>query len=137
MRPTLVDVLANNSHLVTVVVARSQTVICYTKNGVAVSWGHGSHGKLGYGAEERKSSSKPEFVGPIDSCLVFDVACGMGHTLFIIRNDDAEDAKSLKKVDKVEDAGIVEFVEQIKGERVGMGEGGERTRNKTKGKWKK
>lgn len=114
MRPTIVDALANNGHVIEAIGAGSQTVFCATKSGVTVSWGNGSHGELGFGAGEKKSSSKPEFVSGLDSCLVTSVACGMGHTLFIIRNEDAEDAKALKKVPTLEEADVASFVDEIK-----------------------
>lgn len=115
MRFTLVDALANNGHVVASVGAGSQTVFCSTKSGVTVSWGNGSHGELGYGKDENKSSSKPKFVNGLDSCLVTSVACGMGHTLFIIRNEDSEDLKALKKVGIVEESDVDDFVENTKG----------------------
>lgn len=114
MRPSLVDALANNGHVVTCVGAGSQTVFCSTNGGVTVSWGNGSHGELGYGKDEKKSSAKPEFVSGLDSCMVTGLSCGMGHTLFIVRNDDEEDAKSLKKVGVVEESDVADFIEQIK-----------------------
>ena len=121
MRFTLIDALANNSHNVVAIGAGSATVFCSTKAGVTVSWGMGSHGELGYGTGENKSSAKPKFVNVLDSCLVSAVACGMGHTLFLIRNEDAEDAKALKKVPKVEKDDIAQFVEQIKGKKSDAG----------------
>jgi len=121
MRFTLIDALANNSHNVVAIGAGSATVFCSTKAGVTVSWGMGSHGELGYGAGENKSSAKPKFVNVLDSCLVTAVACGMGHTLFLIRSEDAEDAKALKKVPKVEKDDIAQFVEQIKGKKTDAG----------------
>jgi len=121
MRFTLIDALANNSHNVVAIGAGSATVFCSTKAGVTVSWGMGSHGELGYGTGENKSSAKPKFVNVLDSCLVSAVACGMGHTLFLISNEDAEDAKALKKVPKVEKDDIAQFVEQIKGKKSDAG----------------
>jgi len=138
MRPTLVDALANHGHVVTAVGAGSQTVFCATKNGVTVSWGNGSHGELGYGPGEAKSSSKPKFVNDLDACLVTDVACGMGHTLFIVRDDDEEDAKALDKVSKVEEADLSEFVARMQAKDGGADAGGdEPAKKKQKGKGKK
>jgi hypothetical protein len=34
--------------------------------------------------------------------MVTDVSCGYGHTLFLIKDDDAEDAKAIKKLAKLE-----------------------------------
>jgi alpha-tubulin suppressor-like RCC1 family protein len=132
MRPTLVDALANNRHVAVSVAAGSHHVFCATKSGVTVSWGHGNHGELGYGKDENKSSSKPKFVNDLDSCLVTDVACGMGHTLFIVRNEDDEDAKALKKVAKVEEKDVAQFVEEIKGKQVDDGEGPAKKKQKSK-----
>jgi len=78
MRPSLIDALANNGHVVQCVGGGFQTVFCGTKNGVTVSWGNGSSGELGYGGEAQKSSSKPKFVDKLDECLVTEVACGYG-----------------------------------------------------------
>jgi len=78
MRPSLIDALANNGHVVECVGGGFQTVFCGTKNGVTVSWGNGTSGELGYGGSEQKSSSKPKFVDKLDECLVMEVACGYG-----------------------------------------------------------
>uniref|UniRef100_A0A7S4HXX2 Uncharacterized protein n=1 Tax=Odontella aurita TaxID=265563 RepID=A0A7S4HXX2_9STRA len=90
MRPSLVDVLVNNGHVVTGLAGGAQTVFCSTKNGVTVGWGNGPHGELGYGHTGPKSSAKPKFVEKLDSCIVSDVACGYGHTLFLIRDEDED-----------------------------------------------
>jgi alpha-tubulin suppressor-like RCC1 family protein len=137
MRPSLVDALANNGHVATCVGAGSQTIFCSTRGGVTISWGNGSHGELGYGRDGKKSSAKPEFVGDLDSCIVTDVACGMGHTLFIVRNDDDEDAKALKRVGTVDESDLGYFLEQIKGRKVDAGADGEPAKKKQKGKGKK
>lgn len=122
MRPTLIDALANNGHVVTNIGAGSMTVFCSTASGVTVSWGHGNHGELGYGKGENKSSSKPKFVNGLDSCMVTGIACGMGHTLFIIQNEDADDAKAIKNVPKLEEADAAQFIEDMKAKRSGGGD---------------
>jgi len=139
MRPTLVDALANNGHVVTAVGAGSTTVFCCTTNGVTVSWGHGNHGELGYGKGENKSSSKPKFVNGLDSCLVTDVACGMAHTLFMIRNEDEEDAKALKKVATLELEEVAQFIEEVKSRKIAKDaeEDAEPPKKKSRGKAKK
>ena len=48
-----------------------------------------------------KSSSQPKFVERLDSVLVTSVACGYGHTVFLVRDDDADDAKALGKMAKL------------------------------------
>jgi alpha-tubulin suppressor-like RCC1 family protein len=42
MRPTLLDALANNNHVVTHIAAGNATVVCSTANGATVSWGMGA-----------------------------------------------------------------------------------------------
>jgi len=43
MRPTLLEALANNGHIVTNMAAGSATVVCSTANAVTVSWGMGTY----------------------------------------------------------------------------------------------
>lgn len=124
MRPNLLDALANNGHVVTSIGAGSQTIFCSTANGVTVSSGHGSEGQLGFGKEENKSSSKPKFVNGLDSCIVTDLACGMGHTLFLVQNEDADDAKAIKKIPKLEESDAAQFIDQLKAKRGGGGDDG-------------
>lgn len=113
MRPTLIDVLANNMHNVKSLSGGFQSVFCTTANGVTVSWGMGLTGELGFGAKEAKSSSKPKFVEKLDKCLVTDIACGYGHTLFIIRDDDDEDKAAIKKISSVEPKDLSAFVAKV------------------------
>eukprot|EP00956_Cyclotella_meneghiniana_P031491 scaffold82841_cov63-Cyclotella_meneghiniana.AAC.3 len=54
VRPTLIDALVNNGHVVMCISAGSMTVFCSTANGVTVSWGNGAHGELVYGKGENK-----------------------------------------------------------------------------------
>lgn len=102
MRPQLLDALASNGHIVTGMSAGAQTIICCTKSGVTVTWGNGQYGDLGYGADGGKSSAKPQFVSVMDSIIVTRVASGYGSTIFLVRDEDAEDKKALKKLKKVE-----------------------------------
>ena len=67
-----------------------------------MSWGKGDTGELGYGRGNQKSSAQPKFVESLDSCMVTDVSCGYGHTLFLVKDDDSEDAKAIKKLAKLE-----------------------------------
>ena len=101
MRPALIEQLANNAHVVTALSAGGATVFLTTKNAVTVSWGVGQTGELGYGRGNQKSSSQPKFVERLDSVLVTSVACGYGHTVFLVRDDDADDAKALGKMAKL------------------------------------
>jgi len=97
MRPTLVDALANNQHVVTLAVAGGQTVVCCTANAQTVCWGQGPHGELGLGTK-LKSSAKPTFVEGLNGCRIAALACGYGHTLFVVRDDDKEDKAAVKKL---------------------------------------
>lgn len=138
MRPTLIDAFANNGHVVTAVGAGSMTVFCSTANGVTVSWGNGAHGELGYGRGENKSSSKPKFVNGLDSCMVTGLACGMGHTLFLLRDEDGDDKKAMRKIPKLEESDASDVIEQLKSKR--SGGGGDQDgppKKKAKGKPKK
>jgi alpha-tubulin suppressor-like RCC1 family protein len=136
MRPSLIDVLANNAHVVTCIGAGSQTVFCSTSNGVTVSSGHGSHGELGYGKGEKKSSSKYEFVNGLDSCIVTGLACGMGHTLFLVQDNDADDAKAIQKIPTLEESDAAELIDQMNVKR-GGGEDDGPPKKKAKGRPKK
>ena len=113
MRPSLLDALANNRHVVQSLSGGFQTVFCGTKNGVTISWGQGATGELGYGASNAKSSSKPKFVEKLDSCLVSQISCGYGHTLFIISDDDEEDKKAWGKMAKIESNDLSVFVKDM------------------------
>ena len=43
------------------------------------------------GLEGKKSSSKPAFVPALDGIQVLDLACGVGHTLYVV--EDAAESK--------------------------------------------
>jgi alpha-tubulin suppressor-like RCC1 family protein len=109
MRPQLVDVLANNQHVVTHAAAGGQTVVCSTANAQTVAWGQGPHGELGLG--EKKSSAKPTFVEALNGCRVADLACGYGHTLYVVRNEDKEDKAAVKKLEELDVDAIQPFVD--------------------------
>eukprot|EP00979_Chaetoceros_neogracilis_P015689 scaffold6388_cov267-Chaetoceros_neogracile.AAC.1 len=112
MRPALVDVLANNSHVVNALDAGGQTVVCSTTNGVTVSWGVGQAGELGYGAGNPKSSAKPKFIEKLDKVLITDVSGGYGHTLFLIRDEDEEDKKVMANIARIETGDIEAFIKK-------------------------
>lgn len=97
MRPNLVDALANNGHVVRHVDAGAQGVVFSTSNAVTVAWGQGTYGELGFGIAV-KSSAKPNFVPALDGCRIASMACGYGHSLFVVRNDDDEDKTAVKKI---------------------------------------
>jgi len=154
MNPTVVDVLSNNGHIVTTLGSGNQTVFCSTSNGATVSWGNGPNGELGYGgmsfsettkrgsfggketvsALGPKSSSKPKFVEGLDECMITAVSCGYGHTLCIVREDDEEDRKALKKIPKLEEEDMTDFV-PLGGFEIGSA-GGNLTKKKGRSKKK-
>lgn len=101
LRPQLVDVLAHNQHVVTEIAAGGQTVFCSTSTGQTVAWGQGPHGELGL--EKAKSSAKPTFVTKLDGCVVQSLACGYGHTLFVVEE------KSAKAFDSIEPGAVEEL----------------------------
>ena len=109
MRPALMDALASNGHIVTSLSSGAQSIICCTKSGVTVTWGSGPYGELGYGINGSKSSSKPQFVSVMDSCIVTKVRSGYGCSVFLIRDDDEEDKKALKKLQSIEIEDVEEF----------------------------
>lgn len=113
MRPTLLDVLSNNGHVITALAGGYQSIFCSSKNGVTISWGNGLVGELGFGEGNPKSSSKPKFVEKLDCCLVTEVSCGYGHTLFLVRDEDAEDKKARKKMSSIEMEDMEEYLDTI------------------------
>ena len=112
MRPALIDVLANNAHVITALDAGGQTVVCSSQNGVTVSWGVGQFGELGYGAGNPKSSAKPKFIEKLDKVLVNDISGGYGHTLYLIRDEDAEDKNAMEKMVRMETTDISAFIKK-------------------------
>ena len=114
MRPSLVDVLANNQHVVQHVAAGGQTVVCSTSLRQTVAWGQGPYGELGLGSA--KSSSKPTFIESLDGCQVLDVACGYGHSLFVVQEDDGDDDDAedspLQKLPEI-DSAVVEQLQTV------------------------
>ena len=96
LRPRLVEALANNMHVVNHCGAGGQTVVCCTEGAQTVAWGQGPHGELGLGAA--KSSAQPKFVDSLTGCRIQDLACGYGHTLYVVRDEDAEDKTAINKL---------------------------------------
>lgn len=111
MRPSLVDALANNQHVVTHAAAGGQTVVCCTANAQTVAWGQGPHGELGLGVQ-KKSSAKPTFVDGINGCRVAALACGYGHTVFVVRDDDKEDKAAVKKLPVLDPEAVRELADR-------------------------
>lgn len=65
-----------------------------------ITWGNGAYGELGYGPKGQKSSANPKLVDDLEGKLVHQVACGTGHTLFLI---DAKDVEGLPEWDPPSD----------------------------------
>jgi alpha-tubulin suppressor-like RCC1 family protein len=99
MRPQTVDALANNGHVVTACGAGHQTVVCTTQGAVTVAWGQGPHGELGFG--QAKSSSQPQFVKTLEGVPIAQVACGYGHTLYLVKQEDEEDERVVSAISKL------------------------------------
>lgn len=49
-----------------------------------VTWGQAQYGELGYGPGGKKSSANPDIVPALDGVKTMRVACGMGHTMFVV-----------------------------------------------------
>lgn len=97
MRPQLVDVLANNQHIVRHVAAGSQTVVCSTEHAQTVVWGQGPHGELGLKSGAR-SSAKPGFVDDLNNCHVTSLAASYGSLLYVVSKDDEKLVSELPKL---------------------------------------
>jgi alpha-tubulin suppressor-like RCC1 family protein len=110
MRPQLLDVLANNQHDVQHCAAGGQTVVCCTPF-KTISWGNGPHGELGFGTA--KSSAKPNFVPALDDLCVTSLACGLGHTLWVVRKEDAKEIALIDKLNVLEEEDVEDLVESI------------------------
>lgn len=86
-------------------------MVVATKAGQCIAWGQGPHGELGLG--EKKSSAKPTFVESLDGKMVKDLACGYGHTIFVV---DENDAKKLPELDTV---AAEDLIDRLEGGEVG------------------
>ncbi|CAG9463842.1 unnamed protein product [Pedinophyceae sp. YPF-701] len=49
-----------------------------------VTWGQAQYGECGFGPNGKKSSANPERVPSLEGILTQRVACGMGHTMFLV-----------------------------------------------------
>ena len=109
MRPQLVDVLANNQHIVRHVAAGSQTVACSTEHAQTVVWGQGPHGELGLKSGAR-SSAKPGFVDDLNGCHVTSMAAGYGALLYVVSKDDE---KAVAELATLEAEQITELTDRV------------------------
>lgn len=75
----------------------SRSIVVIADEGCA-SWGATpTYGELGYGDSKPKSSTTPQEIKPLDGLSVLSVACGYGHSIFIVEDTEEE---SKKRVDK-------------------------------------
>jgi len=71
----------------------SKTSIVLAADDSVVSWGPSpTYGELGYGLKKggQKSSSNPKIVEPLEGVYIKQVACGLGHTLYIARDEESD-----------------------------------------------
>lgn len=66
---------------------RQQVCVCMFKYMLVADRGKGEYGELGYGPKGKKSSANPDKVPSLAGLTTQQVACGIGHTLFLV---DAE-----------------------------------------------
>ena len=109
MRPQLVDVLANNQHVVRHVAAGSQTVVCTTEHAQTVAYGQGPHGELGL-KSGAKSSAKPTFVDDLNGCHVKSMAASYGSLIYVVSK---EDEKAVGELTKLEEADVKELTDRV------------------------
>ncbi|DBA81433.1 TPA: hypothetical protein ACH3X1_007220 [Trebouxia sp. C0004] len=50
-----------------------------------ITWGQAGNGELGYGPSGKKSSANPDKVYALEGVHTHQVACGIGHTLFLVK----------------------------------------------------
>lgn len=64
-----------------------------------ISWGpHPTYGELGYGEGRQKSSTTPQEVRLLEGIHVHAVACGLGHSVFIARDDTEEERARIRRL---------------------------------------
>jgi len=105
MKPELVEALANNAHVVNNFACGNTTVVCSTSLGATVAWGQGTYGELGF--DNRKSSVRPSFVNM--DCILTQLSCGFGHTLFLLKDENEDDLKVISKLKTVQLADLEQY----------------------------
>lgn len=110
MRPQLVDVLANNQHVVTHTAAGSQTVVCSTLHAQTVAWGQGPHGELGL-RSGAKSSAKPAFVDDLTGCHILSMAASYGSLIYVVSQEDEKAVADLSKLEEDQVADLAQRVD--------------------------
>lgn len=64
-----------------------------------ISWGpHPTYGELGYGEGRQKSSTTPQEVRLLEGIHVHTVTCGLGHSVYIARDDTEEERARIRKL---------------------------------------
>nr|CAD7392784.1 unnamed protein product [Timema cristinae]CAD7425661.1 unnamed protein product [Timema monikensis] len=76
----------------------SFTSIVMAADDSVIAWGPSpTYGELGFG-ELPKSSTTPMEVKPLEGIYIMQVACGMGHTMFIARDHTEQERKLLQQL---------------------------------------
>lgn len=72
----------------------------------------GPYGELGL--ETAKSSAKPTFVSALEGCQVLDLACGLGHTLFVVDVTAGVEGnnEAVQKMNEITEEDVVELSEK-------------------------
>ncbi|XP_047496830.1 protein RCC2-like [Penaeus chinensis] len=86
------DVRSVGCSITSIVVAADESVI---------AWGPSpTYGELGLG-ENVKSSTQPKEVKSLEGAHVSQVACGMGHTIMVVRDETDKDKEILEKLKEI------------------------------------
>ncbi|XP_042242580.1 protein RCC2 homolog [Homarus americanus] len=79
----------------------SATSIVVAADESVISWGPSpTYGELGLG-DNIKSSTQPKEVKALEGAHVSQVACGMGHTLMMVRDETEQDKEILEKLKEI------------------------------------
>lgn len=79
-------------------IACSNTSIVVAADETVIAWGPSpTHGELGFG-EMRKSSTQPKEMKACDGMFVTQVACGMGHTMLVVRDRTDTEKERINKL---------------------------------------
>ncbi|XP_064120130.1 protein RCC2 homolog [Macrobrachium nipponense] len=79
----------------------STTSIVVAADESVIAWGPSpTYGELGLG-ENVKSSTQPKEVKSLEGAHVYQVTCGMGHTMLLVRDETEKDKEILSKLKEV------------------------------------
>ncbi|KAG6557008.1 hypothetical protein Mapa_001424 [Marchantia paleacea] len=76
-----------------------------------ISWGTAVYGELGYGPTGPKSSANPKLIDVLEGMHVMSVACGVGHTLFVVDRTKVPEKLGKVKTTEEEDWWLKDKVE--------------------------